>query len=416
MAVGTDWNEIWDNHPDVFVARTWQECPEDKRKAWRLPHQFTYYMGGETALRVGIIASNSFPREEDFLLSGICYGQRLSNGAKTLVYFVAPDFSPPFLHVLSKISGNIAVRAVYWRERLNPSLYLIPESNTLMATIRQPVGEGRPDWDKWARPLNPVARQQLGVVKEYFASLSGRRTHVDIRSQQISLVWGNVEIAEVRRKGKKFELNTKTRWERSPELAKNWQKAGWVDADGSLNPEFCNTVAGVLDRLEELESQGSLRQRDLLALSFYAGAGVVNSLWGSIWTWPWLARDRGETWVNELGQWYYFEGNGQLSVICPILERPLAEACKSVILTSVLERSRLLRDAKGIRGEKLLWDGRVHWVTLPSLEEELRRWHCWLEQPEQFPVWCLPDNWEREGLRELSSRGGQTGVMQSVFL
>lgn len=409
MTVATDWNKVWDNHPEVFVAHNWQECPEEKRKAWRLPSQFSFYMGGETALRVGIIASNSIPREEDFLLSGICYGQRLSNGAKTIVYFVAPDFSPPFLHVLSKISGNISVRAVYWRERLRPSLYLIPEGNMHASVIREQLGEERPDWNKWARTLNPVARQQLAVVKDYFTSLGSRRIRADIRSQHISLVWGNTEIAEVRRKGKKFELNTKTRWERSQELANSWQKAGWVNVDDSIDPEFCHAIEEMLAYLERMEREGGLRQRDRLALILRSGTGVIQTQWGSPWTWPWMARDRGESWISDLGQWYYFEQEDRLNVICPIWERPLAEAGKSILLTSVLERSRLLWTAKGAKGQKLNWDGRVHWLTLPSLVEELKRWHCWLKQPMQFPIWSAREDWENTGFEEVAIANGEDG-------
>lgn len=397
------WNTVWEAHPDIFIVRDWQECPADKRKAWRLPPQFAYYMGGETSLRVGIIASNSPPREEDFLLAGMMWGNRLSNGAKTLIYFVAPDYTPSFFRALAKIGGNISVRAVYWRERLNPSLYLIPESNAQVINGRYSLGEERPDWERWGKGLNPVARQQLNVVKEFFESLQNRRILPDFRQGQIVIQWGNVEIAEIKRKGKKFELMTKVKWAKDSEQASLGQRLGWVDAAGRLNIDFCNTVQSIIGNLESMENRGEIRTRDLLSLRLKHGEGILTSLWGNVWLWPWLARDKGESWINDLSQWHYFQGNGQLSIICPIIGRPLSEACQSIMLTCILDSGILETGIKN-RKENISWDGRVHWLTLSSLEEELRRWHSWLKEPERFPIWVLPENWRNQGLEELACR------------
>ena len=199
-------------------------------------------MAGETALRAGIIASSTVTHEEDLLLAGMLLGNRLSNGAKTVIYYIAPDFSPAFLHTITKIGGNLSVRAVYWREKLKPSLYLIPDQNTQRTLISASLAEERPNWDSWGKGLNPVTRQQLKVVQVFFESLAVRRIKVEFKPQTIIFLWGNIEIAEVKRKGKKFELMTKTKWEKDHNQVTKWLKPGWVDAFGKLNAEFCINV------------------------------------------------------------------------------------------------------------------------------------------------------------------------------
>ena len=397
------WNAVLESHRNIFLAQNWQECTAENRKIWKLPAQFSYLMAGEPALRVGIIASTTLSNEEDFLLAGMLLGNRLSNGAKTVIYFIAPDFSPAFLHTITKIGGNLSVRAVYWREKLHPSLYLIPDQMTQRSLISTSLAEERPDWDSWGKGLNPVARQQLKVVQVYFESLAGRRIKVEIKHQTIVFQWGNIEIAEVKRKGKKFELMTKTKWERDHNQAAKWLKAGWVDAYGNLNAEFCNSILSILEYLESLERNGNIRNRDLLSLWLNHGGGVLSSLWGSVWKWPWLPKERGDGWINELSQWFYFQGNGQLSIVYPILERPLNEASHCILLTSTLENSLLLSQAKGQNEENLEWDRRIHWLILPELEENLRRWYSWLKDPDQFPIWILPENWRTQGLYEITS-------------
>ncbi|MDR3602790.1 MAG: hypothetical protein P4L49_20325 [Desulfosporosinus sp.] len=395
------WNMIWEAHSDVFIAQNWLECPEDKKKANRLPLQFTYFMGGETTLRVGIIASSSIIREEEFFLAGILWGNRLSNGAKTVIYFVAPDFSAAFLNGVSKIGGIISARAVYWREKLTPSLYLIPEEQ-ISSRSRYALGEKRPDWKRWGQGLNPVAQQQLATVNTFFDDLACRRVHREMKPQHIAFLWGNFEIAEVRRKGKKFELSSKVKWLKNNEQIIKWQKQGWVDASDSLNMEFCTAILSILDYLESLEKAGKLRSQDLLALWLRQGSGILQSLWGSPWPWPWQPKERGENSVLELEQWYYFQGNGQLSVVCPIFEKPLAKAARSILLTGVLERSSLLVQAKDEQGNPLVWDGQVHWLTTLGMEEEIRRWYCWLKDVDKFPIWTLPENWRDKGIYELN--------------
>jgi len=407
--VSTSWQDTWEAHSDIFVVRNWQECPAEKRKTWRLPAKFSYFMGGETTLRAGMVVSPTQPREEEFLLAGVLWGNRLSNGAKTVLYFVAPDFSPFFLQVLGKIGGNLTAKAVYWREKLKPSLYLIPERNYIPANPGSypALGEERPDWRRWGQGLNPVARQQLEIVRQFFAGLTGRRVRAELKPQQILFLWGDFEIAEVVRKGKKFELISRTKWEKNPERAQSWQKAGWVDISGRLNQDFCLAIEDILRYLEGQEASNSLPRGSLLRLWLGEGGGVVASLWGNPWQWPWLPKERGD-FASELSQWFCFQANGQLSVVCPILEKPLAVASSSILLAEVLEHSSLLRTAVNEQGEKLVWDGRVHWLTVPDLVEELRRWYCWLKRPEQFPIWTLAQDWQTQGIHELHSRNVST--------
>jgi len=376
----------------------------EKRKTWRLPAKFSYFMGGETTLRAGMIVSPIQPREDEFLLAGVLWGNRLSNGAKTVLYFVAPDFSPFFLQVLGKIGGNLTARAVYWREKLNPSLYLIPDRQYGPANpaLYQSLGEERPDWRRWGQGLNPVAQQQLEIVRRFFAGLSSRRVRAEIKAQQILFLWGDFEIAELVRKGKKFELMSRAKWEKNSERAQTWQKAGWVDISGRLNPDFCLAIEDMLSFLEGQEADGTLSSEHLLRLLLGEASGVVTSVWGNPWPWPWLPKERGD-FITELGQWFFFQADGQLSAVCPILTKPLAAASSSILLAEVLVHTSLLRTAVNEQGEKLIWDGRVHWLTVQDHVQELRRWHCWLKMPEKFPIWTLAQDWQTNGIKELTS-------------
>lgn len=397
------WNMIWEAHPDLLIASNWIECPEDKKKENRLSPLYSYFMGGETTLRVGIVASASVLHEAEFLLSGVLWGNRLSNGAKTVIFFVAPDFSEVFLNSIAKIGGNITARAVYWREKLTPSLYLIPETQPGFQAPYS-LGEERPNWERWGQSLNPVAQQQLKIVHNFFADLADRHVQIKVRHQQIVFCWGNFEFAEVRRKGKKFELNSKVKWLKQNELIMKWQKSGWVDASDLLDEEFRTAIWEVLDHLEALEQERKLRPQELLALWLQQENDVLHSNWGSPWPWPWLPKDRSENSVLELEEWFFFQREGQLKAICPILDKPLYRGAQSILLSSVLEKSRLLISAKDPQGNALTWDGRVHWLTSPALEEELRRWHSWLSAPDKFPIWTLPDDWQEKGIYELKCK------------
>lgn len=215
-------------------------------------------------------------------------------------------------------------------------------------------------------------------------------------------MWGNIEIAEIKRKGKKFEFTTKVKGLKNGEKAQSLLRQGWVDASGELNNEFCAAILQILEDIEEKERKGQLKPKDQLSSWLYQGGGVLSSLWGAPKDWPWLPKDRSESWISDLGQWHYFEGNGQISVICPILDKPLTQASQAILLSSVLEKSTLLHPDK--TKPNTSWDMRIHWLTLKDFEEELRLWLSWLKYPERYQVWILPSNWQEEGLNELVCR------------
>ena len=402
--MSTNWQAAWDAHPDVFLAREWQECPAEKKKSWRLPAQFAYYWGGETALRVGIIASAEMVKEEEFLLAGIQFGNRLSNGARTVIYYVAPNFSPYFLFAINKFGHVINARAVYWKERLKPSLYLVPEG-IRPVNSSTPLGEYRPSWNGWAQGLNPVSQSELTIVRHFFEQFKKRGVRWELRNQTILFLWGNLEIAEVRKKGKKFELTGKGKWEKRKEWISQWQKHGWIDSYGKLNQEFCRMIEEMISHLEEMSKTGELRESDLLAWQLYKSSGMGNLIWGEPIQCPWLSKDRSTNWINELNKWLYFQADGKISVVCPVIEKPLPEGGASVLLSSVLEKSMLFSAVKNEQGEGLEWEEVIHWITIPEWEEDLRLWQSWLKNPEQFKVWVLPEGWKDNGIKELNLRG-----------
>lgn len=396
-----NWPKIWEHHPDIFIAQNWQECTEEKKKELRLPTGYSYYSGGETALRVGIIATDTLPKEEEFFLAGLLWANRLSNGVPTVIYFIAPDFSPFLLQAFAKVGGTINAKGVYWREKLTPSLYLIPEGGAGYQK-KLTLGERKPHWKKWQMDLNPVAQQQLAIVKGFFDSLVDDGIRCEIKPKTISFLWGNCEIAEIKKKGKRFELTTKTKWERKKEIRSSFTKEGWVDASGELNPEFCLAIRQILNYLKEKMHNNELKERDTLAIYLYQGNGVLKTLWGSPRDWPWLPKDRSESWINDLSQWYYFEGLDQLSVVCPILDKPLYLASQGVLLSSVLESSNLLHfDRKGNNDN---WDFNINWLTTKEHEEDLRLFLSWLKEPERYRIWLLPENWKMEGVQEIKCR------------
>lgn len=197
---------------------------------------------------------------------GTPYEQWSQNGD----LFCCSRFFTFFLQALNKVGGIFNARAVYWREKLNPSLYLIPETSSLKKS-RQSLGEERLNWNKWRQELNPVVQLQFDAVKMYFDQLHIRRVRADIKHPNITFLWGNIEIAEIRRKGKRFELATKTKWLKDAELARQWQKSGWVDASGVINPEFCLAITAILDHLEEKERRAELKPKDALSLYLHQG-------------------------------------------------------------------------------------------------------------------------------------------------
>jgi hypothetical protein len=118
-----DWLKIWDTNPNIFIASDWEECPEDKKRILNLPMQFNYFSSGDLNLRIGIVATSEEYKDEELLLAGIVWGMRMGNGVRTIIYFVAPNFRPVLLAAMAEIGDPLTLKAVYWREKLTPSLY-----------------------------------------------------------------------------------------------------------------------------------------------------------------------------------------------------------------------------------------------------------------------------------------------------
>lgn len=394
-----NWKELWDANPDIFIVSGWEECPEDKRKNWHLPSQFSYFSAGDMNLRVGIIAAQGVYKEEDFFLGGILWGSRLGNGARTVMYFVAPNFSPVFLRAVAELGGPLSAKTVYWREKLTPNLFLVPENNYHNSSFKYNLGEKRPDWEIWERQLNPVAKHHLNIVKNYFESLGRRRVRVVFKKNRIAFCWGSIEIAEVKKKGNKFELNTKVKWTRNKIIASKFLKSGWVDISGQLNEEFCRTVNGILELLDNMEVNGSLDTKDLLALKLIYDKDFVPEFFGTYIDFPWLSKERSEKYID-VNQLYFFHKDNEINIVYPILEKPLNKVVNCLLTFSALEFSSFAEEGL-LTDPNVRWNKKIYLLSLPLYKEELRLCHSWLREPKKFPVLILPDDWKTEGLKEL---------------
>ncbi len=170
-------------------------------------------------LRVGIISCRDDIKMEDFLYEGVSWGSRIGNGARTVLYFVARDFSPVFLNAITKLGGTISAKAVYWREKLTPSLYPVQEKEYLLSAYVPEILVARPDWSFWQKRLNPVAWRQVEAVRQFFEGLEKRRVRAVLEKNKTVFCWGPVEIAEIALKGNKIELSSKVKWTRNKNIA-----------------------------------------------------------------------------------------------------------------------------------------------------------------------------------------------------
>ncbi|NLI93695.1 MAG: hypothetical protein GX434_16350 [Peptococcaceae bacterium] len=389
-----DWKEIWDANPEIFIGSGWEQCTEEKRKIWHLPSQFSYFSAGDLNLRVGIVASQGIYKEDEFLLGGILFGNRLGNGARTVIYFVAQDFSPVFFGSIAKLGGTLIAKAVYWREKLTPSLYPVQEKDYLKSLYKINFGDPRPNWEFWERQLNPVARNHLKIIKNYFDSLSKRRVKASFEKSRILYRWGNIEIAEIKQKGNKFELATKVKWTRNKNIATKFLKSGWVDLSGTINEEFCRAILGILDLLENMEVNGSLDNRDHLAIKLLHDKEFVPEFFGTPIEFPWLAKERSE--FSDTGQLIYFELNHQISALNFILDKPVQRMVSTLLVYTALEYS--IMDGKKLT--PIQWNQKIYVLTLPELMDELRLCQSWLLQTEKFPIILLPEDWKTEGFKK----------------
>jgi len=403
-----DWSALWDCNADIFIMSGWEECSEEKRKGWHLSSHFKYFSAGDMNLRVGIIFCQDDYRDEAFLFEGILWGNRISNGAKTVLYFVAPRFSSVFLNALSQIKGIISAKAVYWRERLTPCLYPLQEKEYVKSAVSPETALPRPEWSTWEKQINPVARNQLDVIRHFFAGLAKRRVRTVIEKSRIIFCWGSIEIAEIKAKGNRFELATKVKWTRNKAIAAKFLKSGWVDSAGNINEDFRRAVYGILELLENIEANGNIDNKDLFALKVSSDKDFLPLYFGKHIEYPWLNKERSG--LADKSSLYYFCDDSQVNVIYPILEKPIQKFISALLIYSALEHSRL-----GINGlphnAQVKWNKKIHLFSLPIFLEELRLCQSWLKDCALFPIYLLSEEWKTVGLknvRELLPLQGET--------
>jgi len=392
-----DWLKIWDAHPNIFVVSDWEECPEDKKRNLNLPMQFSYFSSGDLSLRVGIVATADEYKDEELLLAGIIWGMRMGNGVRTIVYFVAPNFRPLFLAAMAEVGEPLTFKAVYWREKLTPSLYPVSPSLLNQNQFPSKKKELRPEWEFWRRQLNPVAYNHLKIIKDYFEGLAERRVRPVMEKDKILYCWGNIEIAEIKRKGNKFDLTTKIKWTRNKDITKKFLKPGWVDTSGMLNEEFCYAINGLLELLENMERSGSLDPKDLLSLTLLYDKDVANR-WGKHFEFPWQIDNRKE--ALDLSNYYFFKGNGQINILSLIIDKPLNRLA-NVLLNYCNFKYNYFNGNLHFAQEQVQWNRKIFLLSFSNLENEIMLSRSWLKTPENYLVVILPEDWKTEGFKNL---------------
>ncbi|UWG98655.1 hypothetical protein LPY66_07670 [Dehalobacter sp. DCM] len=398
----TLWKKVWDAHPSIFAVSGLEECTDETRKGWHLPAQFAYFSGGDINLRIGIIAAEDKYKDEDFLLGGIQWGAHIGNGTRTVIYFVAADFSPVFVKAINQIGGMLVAKAVFWKARLTPSLYAVTDKDYYKASFHADIGEPRCGLDYWHRELNAVAWNHLRIINDFFDGLTRRRVRTVYEKNKIVYCWGNIEIAEVKKKGNKFDLATKVKWTRNKNIASKFSKLGWVDVSGNINDEFCRSITGILELLENMEINGSLDTRDLFDLKVINDKEAIPRYFGRYLDSPWLPRDRND--MIDMNHLYFFQDGEVLSMLKPVLEKPFHMAAYALLAFSAFESS--IKDNKTVNGIVRVWNEKIFFLCEQSYLEELLLFQSWLKQPEKFPIYILPKEWKTEGfkgLKELSA-------------
>lgn len=393
------WRELWDANPEIFIVSDWTECPEDKRKRWNLSSQFSYFRAGDLNLCGAIIAAAGKYKDEDFLQAGLLWGGRLSNGARTVIYFVAQEFSPVFLGAITELGGPLSAKAVYWREKLSPGLFPVQEKELQKYSILSDQVELRSDWEHWERQLNPVARGHLKIIREYFEGLKKRKVRIVFGRNKILAYWGNIEIAEIKKKGNRFELTTKIKWTRNKNITTKFLKSGWVDYSGKINEEFCWAVYGILELLESMEAGGCLETKDLLALKIINDQHLAGIL-GKHFDYPWLAKDRHD--LLETNEIFYFLWANQVNVIYALMDKPINKLAHTILIYISLKLSVI--NTKGLpHHPEVKWNQKLYLLCQKGYIDELRLTHSWLKDPYNYPIILLPDDWKTEGLANLKN-------------
>ncbi len=393
-----NWKELWDANPNIFVMSGWEECPEERQKAWHLPSQYSYFSSGDMNLRVGIIACRRAYKDEEFILAGILWASRLGNGARTVIYFVAQDFSPVFLCTLAKLGGGLSAKAVYWREKLTPSLFPVLEKDYARSSYRAEPGELRPHIGFWEKNLNPVAWGHLEIVRGYLKNFAKRRVREVFENNRIVYRWGNIEIVEIKKKSNKFEMTTKVKWTRNKNIIAKFQKSGWVDLAGNINDDFGRAVTGIIEFLENMEINNTLDIKDLLYLKMTNDREVIPGFFGKYQLHPWLNK---HAVINPDTVFFYID-NSETRVVYAVLEKPVPVMVHSLLAYTLFEFSGIGENGLPQNSEAK-WDKRIYMLSDMCYKEELRLCQSWLKQPANFPVILLPENWRTDGFKGLNS-------------
>ncbi|ADY56486.1 hypothetical protein Sgly_2197 [Syntrophobotulus glycolicus DSM 8271] len=393
-----NWKLLCEQNPEVFAASEWNIFSEEKRRKWHLPSQYCYLQAGGMNLRIGIIAAQKDYKEEDFLLAGVLFGSRIGNGVRTLIYFVAPDFNAVFFKAISQLGGSIIAKAVYWRKKLTPSLYLVRNYSTLSSKFTLEKFES--GWNKWEKQINPVDRRNLLIIKQYFESLIQRRVRTVFKKKQILFCWGNLEIAEIKMRENRIELATKVRWTRNKDIVLKFQKTGWIDSAGKINEEFCQAVDGMIDLLENMEMTNGLEAKDKLALQLIYDKEAIKSQFGKWTACPWTFKEREVKLFDPYNLYFFQKNENEINIIIPVIEKPMFKIVCALIINAVLCCNHMGREENKPE-VNIQWNGKIFLLCLSEYKEEIGLCSQWLKDMQDFPVIFLPDHWRDEGLRQL---------------
>ncbi|MCL1791831.1 MAG: hypothetical protein FWG40_10915 [Peptococcaceae bacterium] len=402
MAQEMDWRAQWEAHSDLFVVSNWLERTQDRQAKWPLPAGFRYFSGGDMKLRAGIIVKTREDQEEEFLKAGLLWGAQLSNGARTVIYFVAPQFSERFLRLMDVFGGKLMCKAIYWRERMSPSIF------AATGGVEDQVRIERPDWKAWERQINPVEVSYLTGLRTYFESLEPLGARIVFLRNKIVLCRGSLEVAQIKKTANKLVFGSVAKW-LGRSAAEKYQKAGWVDADRCLNGAFRSAVEDLLGLITESLADDSLDAKEVMSLLLWENPGLAGEMWGRCVDFPCVFVDGKPLEAQRV----YFMASGDedtgnagnagdagspvrdLSVVVPILDKPLVRVGEAVwwhgLMKSIMTRLPQYR-----------WDGCVNCLVAPGCQEELRIALEWIRERNDFPCYVLDRGWKQN--RELGFR------------
>ncbi|MDR1962037.1 MAG: hypothetical protein LBQ16_07120 [Gracilibacteraceae bacterium] len=381
-----NWQQICNENEKFFKGANWAECGENDRKTLRLSPRFRFLSAGDLNLKLGVVVAEGKAREEEMLANGLVWANRIGNGVHARLFFVAPAFSQAFLSSLQQLRGRLSCQAVLWREKLHP--YFFPVTVGNISPGLAPFFAGPPaEWDAWGKKCNPVARQHLAVVRDYFDALAARRVRTVFRKNSIAFVWGDIDIAEVTAGGGKFVLRTKDKgmMKRVAQV-----RQGWVDADSRLDNDFRLAVEWIIGWLEGREADGALPELSALTLKMWHEPGfIIPEETGTPFRFPWLKKETGGVQPDDF---WYFAGDGRVSVYYPVLARALEGLGELLYYDAVLRENA---EAISRLAGNATWDARIRVVTAERLSGELR-WHQeYFKEAERFPLIILPENWRQ---------------------